>query len=113
MRRRAPRATPVHCLVVAIMTLFLVSCATTGDTPADAQILTVEGGVTVRGNEPFTDLFLETDQRNSYVLKLEADERREMQRAAPGQFRVSGRLYRGDWNGLPYAFIEVADWSRL
>ena len=107
-----PTALPRYS-VLATLALLMSACAPTGSLNSTEQTITVEGGVTVRGNEPFTDLFLVNDQRNSYVLRLADDESSKMQSAAPGRFRVTGRLYKGDWNGLPYAFIEVTDWTRL
>lgn len=81
------------------MAIFLVSCAT--DRISDAETITVEGMVTVRGNEPFAAYVLETSDRNTYVLVFpEAVE-------TPARLRVTGRLYLGEWMRQSYAHIEV------
>ena len=77
----------------------LVSCTT--DRVSGTDIITVEGMVTVRGNEPFAAYVLETSDRNSYILVFpEAVE-------TPARLRVTGRLYLGEWDGQSYAHIEV------
>lgn len=108
------RAAAVTRNVVGVLFLvLLISCSTFRGASEEAAAFVVEGAVTVRGNEPFTDLFLETEDRNSYVLAFEEGERAGMQRVTPGRFRVTGRLYRGDWNGKPYAFVAVESWVKL
>lgn len=100
----------LHLLaVVALLTLTM--CAS--PSIIDPSVVTIEGAVSVRGNEPFTALMLETDQQNVYVLSFEGDLRAELQREAPGLFRVTGTLYQDDWNGKPYAFIRVRSWENL
>lgn len=87
------------------MSACLVSCAT--DRVSDADIITVEGMVAVRGNEPFAAYVLETSDRNTYVLVFpEAVE-------TPVRLQVTGRLYLGEWMGQPYAHIEVHSHEEL
>ncbi len=81
------------------MSACLVSCAT--DRALDSDTITVEGMVTVRGNEPFAAYVLETSDRNTYVLIFpEAVE-------TPARLQVTGRLYLGEWMGQSYTHIEV------
>lgn len=77
--------------------------AATGGAPSDH--ITVEGRAVVMGNVPFTALMLQTEDRNSYILKMDAEERAELM--TPARVRVSGVLYLDDWNGRPYAHIRV------
>jgi hypothetical protein len=76
-----------------------------------APAFEAEGRVTVRGNEPFTAVILETDQGNWYVLELTPEQRTGL--LNPSVQRVSGQLYRGDWNERPFATIRVATIQRL
>jgi hypothetical protein len=89
----------------------MVSIACAGpQTVAEAPI-TVEGVVTVRGNEPFTGLWLDTDARTHYVLVLDPAERAGL--ANPARYRVSGHVYRDDWNGMSMAHLDVFEMSRI
>lgn len=65
----------------------------------------------MRGNEPFTAVILETDQRTQYVLVLTPEMRSAL--SAPAPVRVTGRLFLGEWNGRPYAHIEVERYTLL
>lgn len=87
--------------VVMAAALLASACATNRTPPAD--VVTVEGVVTVRGNEPFAAYVLETEDRNFYVLDFEEATPPD----TPAGLRVTGRLYRGEWDGRPYARIEV------
>ena len=88
-----------------VLATCLVSCTT--DRAPEADTITVEGMVTVRGNEPFAAYVLETSDRNTYVLVFpEAVE-------TPARLRVTGRLYLGEWDGQSYAHIEVHAYEEL
>lgn len=97
----------------ALLLLLLVdACATTQPTSMDA--VRVEGTVTVRGNEPFTELVLQTPERNYYVLKFGSqEERSQMQNAAPASFAVSGDVYRDVWGSRAFAHLRVRSWQPL
>lgn len=98
-------------LLPVILVLLASGCGTSRTTPAD--IVTVEGVVSVRGNEPFTELVLETADRNHYVLKFESEEERtQVQDQSPAPFEVSGEVYEGVWGSRPFAHLRVQTWSR-
>ena len=87
-----------------VLATCLVSCTT--DRVSDTDIITVEGMVTVRGNEPFAAYVLETSDRNTYVLTFpEVAETPAPE--TPARLQVTGRLYLGEWEGHSYAHIEV------
>lgn len=96
-------------IVVSLFVLFLTGCAGSSST-TDAPI-TVAGIASVRGNEPFTAVVLETEQRNVYVLTLDDDERSRLQREAPLHVRVTGTVYKDTWGGRPLAHLRVQTWA--
>ncbi|MDX1430198.1 MAG: hypothetical protein R3282_07920 [Rhodothermales bacterium] len=95
--------------------IFAAGCAPSADTiKDDSSEIEVEGLVSVRGNEPFTALVLETADRNTYVIVSEDSEvRSEIQRRSPGRFRVSGVVYKGSWQGRDRAHLRVGRWERI
>ena len=95
----------VFACAACVLAACLVSCAT--DRVSETDTITVEGMVTVRGNEPFAAYVLETSDRNTYVLVFpEAMEN-------PARLQVTGRLYLGEWMGESYAHIEVHSYEEL
>lgn len=90
---------------IALFTTILALAACTTSRPLPDELVTVEGVVTVRGNEPFAAYVLETDENNRYVLQVDGERMPD----TPASLRVTGRLYRGSWDGRPFAFIEVHD----
>lgn len=74
-----------------------------------SNTITVEGQVSARGNEPFSALILETDDRNLYVLVFEAGSGETLQRS--GRYRVKGSLFLREWNGRPFAHLQVVAWE--
>ena len=95
---------------VSFLATCLVSCTT--DRVSDTDIITVEGMVTVRGNEPFAAYVLETSDRNTYILAFpEAAETPAPE--TPARLQVTGRLYLGEWEGQSYAHIEVHAYEEL
>jgi hypothetical protein len=83
--------------------LLLSACANSREPIVD--IVTVEGSVVVRGNEPFAEYVLETAERNLYVLRFP-----EMDApSTPAVLTVTGRLYAADWDGRPFAHIDVQE----
>ena len=96
-------------IALALTTTLVAGCAATN--PAASDRIIVEGHVSVRGNEPFTAVVLETDQRTRYLLVLTPEMRSAL--SAPARIRVTGRLFLGEWNGRPYAHIEVERYAFL
>jgi len=98
---------------IAILALFAAGSAFSGCSvpPEKMEILSLEGLITVRGNVPFNAPILETDSRNFYVLKLTTEQQRML--ITPERYRVIGRLYLDDWNGKPFAHLEVSEIVRL
>lgn len=98
-----------------VCVVFVSGCGTTHPNAAlSDNRITVDGIVSVRGNEPFTALMITTDTRNSYVLSFPADaERRQVQQASPARFRLSGRVYGAVWYGRRFAHLAVEEWVRV
>ncbi|MFT5142791.1 MAG: hypothetical protein ACI80V_000443 [Rhodothermales bacterium] len=99
----------VPLLLSMVALVLLAGCMSPRATGSTA--FEIEGRVTVRGNEPFTAVILETEQGNWYVLELTPEQRTGL--VNPSMQRVFGELYRGDWNGRPFATIRVATIQRL
>ena len=103
-------------LLLLLLGLCWLGCAGT-DAPSDQaralDVITVEGQASVRGNTPFTAVMLETDQRNLYVLALDEADRHTLERELPARLRITGVLYLGDWNGLPYAHLRPTSVERF
>lgn len=83
----------------------LAGCASDRPLEEAGDIITVVGTVTVRGNTPFEAMILETEDHNLYVLELDSGRRRALM--TPARLTVRGRLYLADWNGAPFAHLEV------
>ena len=67
--------------------------------------MTVEGTISVRGNEPFSAVVLQTASRNHYVLKMSPEMRSRL--VTPSLRRVTGYLYLDKWNGRDFAHLDV------
>lgn len=103
-------------LLLFFVGLYLgTGCASpeTTRTATNESVLTVEGTITLRGNEPFTTYVLETEDRNSYVLNLEelADEQQSF--TTPVDARVTGALYADTWGDRPYAHLRVTTMEEI
>ena len=101
-------------LISFILLIMTAACAASRSDEGD--LLTVEGWISVRGHEPFTKLVLRTGQRNEYVLNeeaLAAEEQIELPPDEPARLRVTGELYKDNWNGRPYAHLRVTSWERV
>jgi len=90
------------CLVVLVM--MLAGCSVGAVLPA-SDVITVTGDITVRGNEPFTEVVLITQENNWYVLDLTRDQRAALM--TPARARVTGILRLGEWNGRPFTRLKV------
>lgn len=101
--------TPRHFILcfLAVGLLVLASCAS-GRTPV-AEVITVEGSVAVRGNEPFSAYVLQTAADTFYVLRFPETEPPE----TPARLRVTGRLYRAEWEGRPFAHLDVQEFEEI
>ena len=100
------RASVLAAVLIVACALVVSGCIS--NRPMD-DVITVTGTVTVRGNEPFTAVILETDDRNLYVLNMTRALRTALE--TPARMRVIGRLYLGDWNGRAFAHLDVQDMS--
>ena len=97
------------CPLVLLFALTTLTAGCTGSNASSSdEPVTVEGRVTVRGNEPFTAYLLQTDSRNAYVLVFEEGPDAPQ---APARLRVTGALYLADWNGQSYTHLRVQTWE--
>lgn len=71
----------------------------------NAEDITVVGEVTVRGNVPFHESVLVTDQDTWYLLDLDPVMREGF--TTPARVRVTGPVRLGDWNGRPFTRLTV------
>ena len=106
--------TRVECassmLVLTMLLILLNGCATSQEIAHDE--VSVQGVVSVRGHEPFTELVLQTADRNYYVLKFaDPEERSRMQNASPASFAVRGEVYRDVWGSRAFAHLRVLEWA--
>jgi hypothetical protein len=92
--------------VAAFAIWTLSGCASTQQ-PTD--VITVTGAVWSRGQAPFTELVLTTEQDNHYVLAGAS----QVGIQAPAQWRITGRVYAADWNGERFAHLEVLEADRI
>jgi hypothetical protein len=76
-----------------------------------AEVITVEGPVSVWGAEPFTAQVLQTAGQNYYVLVFERGERPYFSIGKP--FRVTGQLYRDTWNTSSLAHLRVTSFEEV
>lgn len=92
-------------ILLLVASLFAACAAPQATSTTDT--ITVEGTVTYRGNEPFSALVLETDQRNLYVLNVDDMQADAIASNTPMRVRATGTLYRDEWNGQPIAHLRV------
>lgn len=71
------------------------------------DVITVTGNITVRGNVPFTEVVLITDDNNWYLLELSPEQRQAL--LTPARATVMGRIRLGEWNGRPYTRMAVSE----
>lgn len=90
-------------LILVLSTFsFIAGCRTTQ--PAQ-DVITVSGEIWTRGNAPFTALVLTTDQDNHYILVNNTT----TQLKHPSTARITGRVYAADWNGQPFAHLDIIE----
>ena len=92
-----------------VLIVLLAGCAS--PRAADIQEIEVQGTVTVRGNEPFTAVIMETPSGNWYKLELTPEQRGGL--VNPSVQWARGTVYRGDWNGRPFATLRVTEIRRV
>jgi len=108
---KGARMIKLQISVVVTVILLLASACTSSSlkeqsrAEASVDLLTVEGVITVRGNEPFTAVILQTENRNSYILKMSPEMRLRL--ITPAYRRVTGRMYLDKWNGRDFVHLEV------
>ncbi|MEQ9104669.1 MAG: hypothetical protein RIE53_08230 [Rhodothermales bacterium] len=69
--------------------------------------ITVEGMVNSFGAEPFAAVILNSDERNSWVLELSAEDRDRLM--MPARVRATGTVYAADWQGRLRAHMRVRE----
>lgn len=69
--------------------------------------ISVFGDITVRGNVPFQEVVLITDDNNWYLLDL--SEQDQVTLMTPARARVTGVVRLGEWNGRPFTRLTVQD----
>lgn len=94
---------PSFLLLSCLLFALLPGCAATA--PPPAEVITVEGRIARRGNEPFTALMLATADRNLYVLTF--DDGPVPDFSVVTRYRVTGRLYLDTWNSYRWAHLRV------
>lgn len=82
----------------------LGGCATGLSVPA-AERVTVTGDITVRGNEPFAQVVLITDDNHWYLLDMTSEQRDALM--TPARATITGPVRLGEWNGRPFARLRV------
>ncbi len=95
-------------LLVPVLVL-AAGCA--GTAPPPGEVITVEGSVSRRGNVPFTALVLETPEHNLYILTF--DEKPAPELSVSYRYRITGRLYKDEWNSRPFAHLRVIRVERI
>jgi len=110
-----PEITQSKRVLAASLALILTASLALGcgasERVADADVITVEGRITARGNTPFQAHMIETDDRNIYVLAYPDDADHAYTRSH--RYRVVGELYKSDWNGVAMAHLRVRDMTDL
>ena len=89
--------------LICFVTILVSGCASTEATMS-SDIITVEGKVNQRGHTPFQAWMVETSDRNTYVLIMDA---KGGDYSTSKTYLVTGRLYLDQWNGKDYAHLEV------
>ena len=90
--------------LLAFLVLAAGGCAESA-TLVTHDVITVTGDITVRGNVPFTEVVLITDDNNWYLLSLSSEQREALM--TPARATVTGSIRLGEWNGQPYTRMTV------
>jgi hypothetical protein len=89
------------------MILFLIILFTASPQIPDCMEITVQGGIIFTGNEPFTIPVLYDEEDKRYLLSVSDEVRNEMSENAGKPVKVTGRLYKDEWQGKESLFIKV------
>jgi hypothetical protein len=73
----------------------------------ESDVITVTGDITVRGNVPFHEVVLITDDNNWYILELTEQDRQAL--VTPARAEVTGVIRLGEWNGRPFTRMVVRE----
>ena len=98
--RRTYRYAPLGAMLFVV--LLVTGCAHTEYRP---EPMTVQGTISVYGNEPFTAVILQTPSRNHYILTMSPEMRSRL--ITPTVRKVTGHLYLDQWNGRDFAHLDV------
>jgi len=85
---------------------FIAGILITGDREPD-KLLTVEGGLQLFGNEPFTIVALVTDHDERYFLIMDDEEASRLWREKSGRIRITGKIVEKTRLGEPAKFLEI------
>lgn len=101
---RRPNQAGRHLVLLFVLAMVAGACATGSSIPA-VDVITVTGDITVRGNEPFTEVVLITDDSNWYLLDLTREQRDDL--LTPARATITGPISLGEWNGRPFTRLRV------
>ncbi len=93
-----------------VITLSIVAMGVTGcasSSQMEGDVITVTGDITVRGNVPFNEVILITDDNNWYILDLTDDQRDTL--LTPARAEVTGAIRLGEWNGRAFTRMTVRE----
>lgn len=93
-----------HLVMLFVLAMMAGACATGSSIPAQ-DVITVTGDITVRGNEPFTEVVLITDDNNWYLLDLTREQRSDL--LTPARATITGPVSLGEWNGRPFTRLRA------
>ena len=102
---------PVLCVTGFCLLIVLAGCFSYRTATGLTEIVTVEGSVTARGNEPFSAYVLKTEDLTWYVLDLDEVSREGFM--SPSYLRASGTVYVSQWMGRPMTHLKVSAWEKL
>lgn len=90
---------------MGMVLLMVIFGGCTASHPTGSQDVTVTGMVTVRGNVPFHETVLITEDNNWYLLDMESAMRDSLM--TPARIRATGPVRLGEWNGRPFTRMAV------
>ena len=102
--RSTVRESVLGIAVVAALLMIVVSGCSTSQAVGSEDI-TVTGMVTVRGNVPFHETVLITEDNNWYILDMDAAMRDSLM--TPARIRATGPVRLGEWNSRPFTRMTV------
>lgn len=100
----------LQAMSAMVITLSIVAMGVTGcasSSQMEGDVITVTGDITVRGNVPFNEVILITDDNNWYILDLTDDQRDTL--LTPARAEVTGAIRLGEWNGRAFTRMTVRE----